>query len=131
MMVGDGVMIINTDKRNVPRFYGAIRIAVSVILGGKSKRPEELAPDQAMDISETGMRFLDESGLPEGAMLEVFIMPDGVAQPIRQLARVRWAAALPDRRVFEIGVEFVETKQADHAVWIDYVRQRQLNCAMA
>ena len=116
--------MIQTDKRVEPRIFDRVGISINVMLGDGLTTAHEFANDVTIDISENGLRFYDVSGLPDGALLEIFMTPEGVAQPISQLAKVRWRGTATDRDGFEIGVKFVAASRPDRAVWLDYVRQR-------
>jgi hypothetical protein len=116
---------VNIDKRGEPRVHDAIGITVHVILDSGYKTLHETSHDITFDISEGGIRFYDEWGLPDDALLEVDLQVGELDRPITLFGRVRWKSPVPDKNGFDVGVQFVEATEADRDAWFDYVGKRR------
>jgi PilZ domain len=67
-----------------------------------------LGPNVALgmsNISETGVQLIAKVQLAAGDELEVLLEGHGMRQPIRRLARVRWAVPMEDGS-YRVGVHF-------------------------
>lgn len=118
------------DKRSSPRFYDGVPFRLFILLGTGLRSPHELSEEVTTDISEGGLRFYDEWGMPDGALLEIQMQTPGSNELISQHARVRWKTAAADRPGFDVGVQFVDAAEEDRRAWVGYVRQRSgTSCA--
>jgi len=113
------------DKRTEPRVFDAVKISVVVVYGSDFKPAHEAARDITLDISEGGLSFYDEWGLPEHVLLEIHLQTSELAKPIVLNGYVRWRRPAPDTHGFTVGVQFVEAGEADREAWLKYVRERQ------
>ena len=112
------------DLRNEPRILDRVNFSLLVYLGGNQKTGHEMANGKATDISKNGIRFYDEWGLPDDALLEIQLQPPEFQQPITQYGRVRWKYPAPDRPGYEIGVQFLDRASLDRTAWHRYVNSR-------
>lgn len=112
------------DLRAEPRVRDAVRLAIFVVYGRDYRPSHEAAHDITIDISEGGLSFYDEWGLPEHVLLEIRLQTAANAPTIVQYGRVRWRRPAPDTHGFTVGVQFVEATRADREAWVSHVRAR-------
>ncbi len=122
--------MIQADKRDSQRVYERVAVTISVIPDERFKMNRGPVREVTSEISEKGLRFYDEQGLPEGAMVEIFIEPPDAVSPITHYGRVRWVTPAADRPGFDMGVELLDASPEDRGAWLAYVRRR-INSAAA
>lgn len=113
------------DQRAASRICDSVRISLLVVFGRDFMPEHEAAHDLTLDISEGGLSFFDEWGLPENVLLEIRMQVAEDARPIVHYGRVRWRHPAPDTHGFTVGVEFVEASQEDRRIWLDHVKARR------
>lgn len=116
---------IHLDKRGESRVYDKVRIQICVILDRGFKTKHQAAREVTIDISEGGIRFHDDWGLPDNALLEIEMTPADTGEKIVHYGEVRWKTPATDRPGFEIGVQFVEATRAHRDAWLAYVQNRR------
>lgn len=116
---------IHPDKRREDRIYDNIGITIYVVLGRGFKTQHDAAHEVTIDISEGGLRFYDEWGVPENAHLEIVMQPYDNRPPIVHFGQVRWKSRATDREGYEIGVMFTEASSEDREAWLNYVSARR------
>ena len=113
-----------SEHRSEPRFPDPIGLRVAVIFDHGFKTNHEATGERALDISEDGIRFYDEWGLPDGALLELQLFTRSGELPVIHYGKVRWKKPSAHRPGFEVGVQFVQATQQDRDAWLAYVRNR-------
>lgn len=116
---------VHLDKRNESRVFDKVHIQISVILDRGFKTAHQAAREVTIDISEGGLRFHDDWGLPDHALLEIEMTPANSDQKIVHYGEVRWKTPAVDRPGFEIGVQFTEATRAHRDAWLAYVQNRR------
>lgn len=116
---------VQMDQRGEARIFDKVGITINVILDQGFKTKHQANREVTIDISEGGLRFYDDWGLPDHALLEIVLVPAGSKQQIVHYGEVRWKTPAADRPGFEIGVQFTEATRADRDAWLAYVRSRR------
>lgn len=112
------------EHRRELRIPDAIGIRVAVIMDHGFKTSHEATDEHTVDISEDGLRFFDEWGLPDGALLEIQMHTKPDTKPIVHYGRVRWKRPAADRDGYDVGVQFVQASREDRDAWLAYVHSR-------
>jgi hypothetical protein len=116
---------VHLDKRSDSRVFDKVRIHINVILDRGFKTAHQAAREVTIDISEGGLRFHDDWGLPDNALLEIELSPEDSGEKIIHYGEVRWKTPAADRPGFEIGVQFTEATRAHRDAWLAYVQNRR------
>lgn len=99
-----------------------VTIMVQLVPGRVHAR--EMAYDETIDISETGIRFQDNGDVPDDTPLLVRIrLPDGTGT-IDHEGRVCWRKQSETTRGEEVGIHFVYTSAKDKEIWTAFVRDQ-------
>lgn len=112
------------DQRETPRIIGPVKFSLHVIPDDARTPAFEVGERNALDVSEGGLKVHIEHDLPEAAVMEVRLRPRGGHRSITQFGRVRWKQHAPDRRGFDVGIQFLRAAPADQEAWIAYVRDQ-------
>jgi hypothetical protein len=94
-------------KRKHPRLK-----AKNLMKYGDYPEPTEWHTSNLLDLSEGGIKFVSETRLVLGSLLEITILVDGDNRQIPVIGKVAWVRNR-ERRSFYIGVSLTEIKQED------------------
>lgn len=104
-------MDFGKEKRKFTRFFEYDEISYSVIPHPKSKNKLTL------DLSEGGIRFIADEFIPLNSLLRLEIKLLHCSKVINAIAKVVRVKSLFGDERFEIGVEFIDIKKDDLALF--------------
>ena len=112
------------DQRIHDRAAVRMHVTVMVQLVPGRIHAREMAYDETIDISESGIRFRDNGDVPDDTPLLVRIdLPDGTGS-VDHEGRVCWRKPSATSRGEEVGIQFVHTSARDKALWEEFVRDQ-------
>ena len=114
-----------SEKRKHPRLEKEHNIALKILpKDAPAPTKEHMFFHVAQDISLGGLRFSTALNLAIDTNLQVHMAIQEPLMAITRTAVIRWVKSLPDGNGHSVGIEFVNTSDADARVWTDYVRLR-------
>lgn len=112
------------DQRTHDRVAVHMHVTIMVQLVPGRVHAREMAYDETIDISETGIRFRDNGDVPDDTPLLVRIeLPDGTGT-VDHEGRVCWRKPSETADGEEVGIQFVYTSARDKETWNEFVRDR-------
>jgi hypothetical protein len=97
------------DRRREPRFADGVVINLVPQEAGGVRSDKRSYHVRAKNLSPGGLRVESVDPIPVGTVLSVRLQSPKTKRDIRATAEVKWLTPVGDGKVYEIGLEFVQT----------------------
>lgn len=107
-------------KRRHPRLK-----AKNLMKYGEHPEPKDWHTSNLLDLSEGGLKFVSDTRLVLGSILEIVILMDAKNKQVPAIGKVAWVRNR-ERRNFYIGVSLTEIKQEDRELIRKLISSREI-----
>jgi hypothetical protein len=97
------------ERRREPRFADEVEITLVPQEADGVKNTKRALRVRAKNLSPGGLKVEGEESIPVGTVLWIRLYSPKTKREIRATAAVKWSAAVEEGKLYEIGLEFVQT----------------------
>lgn len=112
-----------TEQRRAKRIKKEAKVTIELIHTDKLTPDKKITYHVTKDISSSGLRILASTFLPINSLLKIRLSLTKPRRFITAFGKVRWLKGRYGDRLFEMGIEFVDTPQENIKALKEYIEK--------
>jgi len=109
------------ERRKDPRIGQENKVALNPLPEGRHRGAKGASCCLTRDVSMGGIRVMTDAALEVGTKVTVELTLTKSKTSVRAVAQVRWVKEIDGKKLFDMGLEFVEIGPEDELALIDHI----------
>jgi c-di-GMP-binding flagellar brake protein YcgR len=109
------------ERRKDPRIGQENKVALNPLPDGRRRGAKDAACCLTRDVSMGGIRVITDAPLEVGSRVTVELTLTKSKTSVRAAAKVRWVKEIDGKKLYDMGLEFVEIAPEDELALIDHI----------